>query len=142
MNMADRKDTGFAYQAVYRYLVELIEAAVAGRLDAAEARWNPQPAVGVVMAASGYPAEVRTGDAIHGLDAVPAGVKVFHAGTQQAGDAVVTSGGRVLCVTALGDTVAAAQQAAYTGVAAITFDGGFYRDDIGWRAVAREQSGK
>lgn len=121
--------------------VELVEAGIAGRLDTIEARWNPQPAVGVVMAAAGYPAQVRTGDAIDGLDAVPAGVKVFHAGTRADGEAVVTAGGRVLCVTALGDSVAAAQQAAYSGVAAITFDGGFYRDDIGWRAVARERAG-
>ncbi|WP_407275802.1 phosphoribosylamine--glycine ligase [Halothiobacillus sp. DCM-1] len=120
-------------------LVDLLEAAVAGALDGVQAQWNPQPAVGVVMAAAGYPAEVRTGDVIHGLTAVPTGVKAFHAGTRQAGDAVVTAGGRVLCVTALGDTVAAAQQAAYAGVAAIQFDGGFYRRDIGWRAVAREQ---
>ncbi len=120
-------------------LVDLIEAAISGQLDCIAARWNPQAAVGVVMAAAGYPGEVRTGDAIAGLDAVPEGVKVFHAGTRQTDDAVVTAGGRVLCVTALGDSVADAQQAAYAGVAAIDFAGGFYRRDIGWRAVAREQ---
>lgn len=123
-------------------LVELVEAAIDGQLDRVHAQWNPQAAVGVVLAASGYPATVRTGDVIQGLDAVPAGVKVFHAGTRQAGDALVTAGGRVLCVTALGDTVAAAQQAAYAGVAAVHFDGGFFRSDIGWRAVARERAGQ
>ncbi|ANJ67461.1 phosphoribosylamine--glycine ligase [Halothiobacillus diazotrophicus] len=118
-------------------LVDLLEAGIKGRLDQVQGAWSPKTAVGVVMAAYGYPADVRTGDEIRGLDAVPAGVKVFHAGTRDEGGRIVTSGGRVLCVTALGDNVAYAQQAAYQGVSAIAFDGGFYRDDIGWRAIAR-----
>ncbi len=122
-------------------LVDLLEAAVAGKLDQAECHWKPQTAVGVVMAAEGYPGKVTTGDAITGLDQLPEGVKVFHAGTRSDNGQVVTSGGRVLCVTALGGTVAAAQQKAYEGVAKVHFRGGFCRDDIGWRAIAREQAG-
>ena len=121
-------------------LVDLLEAGIAGELDNVQCAWNPQMSIGVVMAAQGYPADVRTGDVIHGLDALPAGVKVFQAGTRADGANVVTAGGRVLCVTALGDSVRAAQAAAYAGVKAIHFDGGFYRDDIGWRAAAREQA--
>ncbi|MHB1230454.1 MAG: phosphoribosylamine--glycine ligase [Halothiobacillus sp.] len=123
-------------------LVSLLESGIAGTLDQQPCDWNPQTAVGVVMAAEGYPAEIRTGDVISGLDALPAGVKAFQAGTKQAGANVVTAGGRVLCVTALGDTVRAAQTAAYAGVKAIDFKGGFYRDDIGWRAAAREAGGQ
>lgn len=119
-------------------LVDLLEAGIEGSLDKVQCKWNQQTAIGVVMAAHGYPAEVRTGDVIRGLDAVPGNVKVFQAGTRADGQDVVTAGGRVLCVTALGDTVRAAQKAAYAGVKAIDFDGGFYRDDIGWRAVRRE----
>lgn len=119
-------------------LVDLLEAGIEGSLDKVQCKWNQQTAIGVVMAAHGYPAEVRTGDVIRGLDAVPGNVKVFQAGTRADGQDVVTAGGRVLCVTALGDTVRAAQMAAYAGVKAIDFDGGFYRDDIGWRAVRRE----
>lgn len=119
-------------------LVDLLQAGIEGSLDKVQCKWNQQTAIGVVMAAHGYPAEVRTGDVIRGLDAVPGNVKVFQAGTRAEGQDVVTAGGRVLCVTALGDTVRAAQMAAYAGVKAIDFDGGFYRDDIGWRAVRRE----
>lgn len=119
-------------------LVDLLEAGIAGSLNAVACDWNPQTAVGVVMAAEGYPFEIRTGDEIHGLNALPAGVKAFQAGTRLVEGAVCTAGGRVLCVTALGDTVRAAQAAAYVGVQAIKFDGGFYRKDIGWRATARE----
>ncbi|OZB36643.1 MAG: phosphoribosylamine--glycine ligase [Halothiobacillus sp. 14-56-357] len=119
-------------------LVDLLEAGIEGSLDKVQCKWNQQTAIGVVMAAHGYPADVRTGDVIRGLDAVPGNVKVFQAGTRAEGQDVVTAGGRVLCVTALGDTVRAAQAAAYAGVKAIDFDGGFYRDDIGWRAVRRE----
>ena len=123
-------------------LVDLLEAGVQGRLDEVTGRWTLQTAVGVVMAAHGYPAEIRTGDVIEGLSTVPEGVKVFHAGTSERGDQIVTSGGRVLCVTALGDSVRAAQQAAYRGVAAVHFAGAFHRDDIGWRAIAREHAAK
>ncbi|HUX82816.1 MAG TPA: phosphoribosylamine--glycine ligase, partial [Halothiobacillus sp.] len=123
-------------------LVDLLEAGVQGRLDEVTGRWTLQTAVGVVMAAYGYPAEIRTGDVIEGLSTVPEGVKVFHAGTSERGDQIVTSGGRVLCVTALGDSVRAAQQAAYRGVAAVHFAGAFHRDDIGWRAIAREHAAK
>ncbi|MDD4966160.1 phosphoribosylamine--glycine ligase [Halothiobacillus sp.] len=119
-------------------LVDLLEAGIEGSLDKVQCKWNQQTAIGVVMAAHGYPTDVRTGDVIRGLDAVPGNVKVFQAGTRAEGQDVVTAGGRVLCVTALGDTVRAAQKAAYAGVKAIDFDGGFYRDDIGWRAVRRE----
>jgi phosphoribosylamine--glycine ligase len=120
-------------------LVDLLEAGIEGRLDQVTGRWTPQTAVGVVMAAHGYPEEVRTGDVIEGLSAVPEDVKVFHAGTSERAGQVVTSGGRVLCVTALGESVQSAQSAAYQGVAAVHFAGGFYRDDIGWRAIARER---
>jgi len=119
-------------------LVALLEAGIAGTLDSVACDWNPQTAVGVVMAAEGYPFEIRTGDEIHGLNALPAGVKAFQAGTRLVDGAVCTAGGRVLCVTALGDTVRAAQAAAYAGVKIIDFEGGFYREDIGWRAAARE----
>ena len=121
-------------------LVDLLEAGIAGELDKVRCKWNQQTAIGVVMAAQGYPADVRTGDVISGLDAVPSDVKVFQAGTRADGANVVTAGGRVLCVTALGDSVRSAQAAAYAGVKAIHFDGGFYRDDIGWRAAAREEA--
>jgi phosphoribosylamine--glycine ligase len=120
-------------------LVLLVEAALAGRLDATTAEWDPRPAIGVVMAAGGYPGEVRKGDAIGGLDAVPTGdTKVFHAATREEGGRVLTNGGRVLTVCALGDTVAAAQAAAYRGVDAIRWTGAFCRRDIGWRAIERE----
>jgi phosphoribosylamine--glycine ligase len=119
-------------------LVDLVEAALDGRLQEVDAKWDPRASLGVVMAAGGYPGEYRKGDVINGLDAVPEGVKVFHAGT--AGDAgrVVTAGGRVLCVCALGDTVRAAQALAYRGVDAIGWHGAYCRRDIGYRAIARE----
>ncbi|MEW6728886.1 MAG: phosphoribosylamine--glycine ligase [Pseudomonadota bacterium] len=120
-------------------LVELLEAGIGGRLDAVGAAWDPRVALGVVMAAGGYPGEIRTGDAIDGLDTPqPEDVKVFHAGTRldEAGR-VVTAGGRVLCVTALGETVHEAQQRAYAAVDTIRFEGGFCRRDIGWRAIQR-----
>ncbi|MDM7322182.1 MAG: phosphoribosylamine--glycine ligase [Gammaproteobacteria bacterium] len=120
-------------------LVELLEAGIDGRLDAVGAAWDPRVALSVVMAASGYPGEIRTGDAIDGLDTPqPEYVKVFHAGTRldDAGR-VVTAGGRVLSVTALGETVHEAQQRAYSAVDTIRFAGGFCRRDIGWRAIQR-----
>ena len=120
-------------------LVELVEAAIDEQLHAIEARWTPQPSLGVVLASKPYPDTPITGDAISGLDAVPANAKVFHAGTalDNAGK-VIATGGRVLCVAALGDSVADAQRNAYAGVDAIHWDSEFHRHDIGWRAIARE----
>ena len=121
-------------------LLDLVEAAIDERLHAIEACWNPQPSLGVVMAAAYYPDTPKTGDVIHGLS-VPqaAGTKVFHAGTQLDGDGnVITSGGRVLCVCALGATVADAQRGAYAAMENIAWAGEFHRRDIGWRAIARE----
>ncbi|HQA03058.1 MAG TPA: phosphoribosylamine--glycine ligase [Thermomonas sp.] len=120
-------------------LLDLLDAAIDGKLDGAHAQWNPQPALGVVMVAKPYPETPITGDVITGLGNVPASAKVFHAGTaQDAAGNVVSAGGRVLCVCALGDTVHAAQRAAYAGVAAIHWANEFHRNDIGWRAIARE----
>jgi phosphoribosylamine---glycine ligase len=122
-------------------LVELIEAAVDGRLDGAQAQWDPRSSLGVVMAAEGYPGTPRSGDAINGWDVpdVP-GTKAFHAGTKLEGEHVVTAGGRVLCVCALGSSVAEAQQRAYAELAGISWHGEFHRHDIGWRAIEREQA--
>jgi len=121
-------------------LLDLVEAAIDGRLHEVQAQWDPRPSLGVVIAARPYPESPVTGDPIHGLDAVPADVKVFHAGTALDADGkVVSAGGRVLCVTALGDSVADAQRRAYTGVDAIRWEHAFCRRDIGWRAIAREQ---
>jgi phosphoribosylamine--glycine ligase len=121
-------------------LVDLCEAALDKRLDQVQARWDPRASLGVVMAAGSYPGDYRKGDVIHGLPATETpGVKVFHAGTTDRDGDVVTSGGRVLCVCALGDTVAQAQARAYEQVRAIRWDGAYYRNDIGYRAVARER---
>jgi phosphoribosylamine--glycine ligase len=119
-------------------LVSLCNSALDGRLDTAEARWDPRCAIGVVLAAGGYPGDYAKGAPIHGLDA-PLGdaIKVFHAGTTRAGQEIVTSGGRVLCVTALGENIAAAQQACYEAAGKISWDGMMLRRDIGWRAIAR-----
>ena len=122
-------------------LLDLLEAAIAGRLGDVAADWDPRPALGVVMAAANYPGTPRTGDAIHGLDApLPADCKIFHASTKPANGHVVTAGGRVLCACALGDTVHDAQQRAYAAVDHISWNGEFHRTDIGWRAIARERS--
>ncbi|MBN8717480.1 phosphoribosylamine--glycine ligase [Thermomonas sp.] len=119
-------------------LVELVEAALDGRLDTAQAQWDARAALGVVMASRPYPDTPVTGEVIQGLDAVPGDIKVFHAGTTLDADSrTVTAGGRVLCVTALGEHVAAAQQRAYAGVAAVTWACEFHRTDIGHRAIAR-----
>lgn len=120
-------------------LLEMLDAALDSRLDQIEVRWNPQPALGVVMAVEGYPASAKNNDVIRGLDADSA-AKAFHAGTRlnEAGE-TVTSGGRVLCVVASGDNIAQAQNAAYAGVRQINWDGVQYRSDIGYRAIAREQ---
>jgi len=122
-------------------LVDLVEAALDGRLHAVEAQWDRRPSLGVVMAAEHYPGTPRLGDAINSWD-VPdvAGTKVFHAGTRIEGEHVVTSGGRVLCVCALGETVAEARRLAYAEVAGISWRGEFHRHDIGWRAIERERS--
>ena len=119
-------------------LVELCEAALDRRLDQAQAEWDPRVSLGVVLAAGGYPDSYAKGDVINGLDDVSGeGLKVFHAGTVRRGAEVVTSGGRVLCVCALGDDVAAAQQRAYAAVEKISWNGVYYRRDIGHRAIAR-----
>ncbi len=119
-------------------LVGLIEAALEGRLDQVRADWDPRAALGVVLVAEGYPGAYRRGDPIHGLPAgeLPAG-KVFHAGTVLRGEQVVTSGGRVLCATALGASVMEAQQRAYELAGRIDWDGVAYRRDIGYRAIGR-----
>ena len=122
-------------------LVDLAEHAARGTLDRAEAEWDRRAALGVVLAAAGYPESPRRGDPITGLDRIDAarhpGVAVFHAGTALEDGQVVTSGGRVLCVTALGDSVKLAQRAAYAAIAEIRFEGMQFRTDIGHRAVAR-----
>ena len=120
-------------------LVELCTAAIEGNLANKSIDWDPRAALGVVMAAGGYPAGYRRGDRIDGLPQV-IGIdgKVFHAGTAIDGDDVVTSGGRVLCVVGLGDTVAAARDAAYTQTEQISWNDHFYRRDIGHRAIARK----
>src|SRR5690554_3646688 len=122
-------------------LAELIEAGIDGRLDQVRAEWDPRPAVGVVMAAEGYPGKPRTGDTINTWD-VPEleDTRIFHAGTRVEGAHVVTAGGRVLCVCALGDTVEEAQKRAYSAVAGISWHGEFHRHDIGWRAIGRERN--
>jgi len=123
-------------------LVELCEAALDRRLDRVTAEWDPRAAVGVVLAAEGYPDAVRKGDPIEGLErAAQLPGKVFHAGTERRGEAIVTNGGRVLCAVGLGESVAAAQRAAYALVGAIRWPGMQYRRDIGHRAIARERSG-
>ena len=121
-------------------LVELCLAGAEGKLGEKTSEWDERPALGVVLAAGGYPADYRQGDVIHGLpQQEDANGKVFHAGTRMQGNDVVTNGGRVLCVTALGATVAQAQQLAYQLAEGIQWQGSFCRKDIGYRAIAREQ---
>lgn len=123
-------------------LVELCLAACDGKLDEKDSKWDERPALGIVLAAGGYPADYRNGDVIHGLplEEVADG-KVFHAGTKLSeDDRVLTNGGRVLCVTALGETVAKAQQRALELKKDIHWDGSFSRSDIGYRAIARENA--
>ncbi|WP_425055826.1 phosphoribosylamine--glycine ligase [Pseudomonas abyssi] len=120
-------------------LVALVEAANAGTLDQVDAKWDPRCSLGVVLAAGGYPADYAKGDVIKGLDvAVSDSGKVFHAGTALKDGQVTTSGGRVLCATALGNSVREAQQGAYRLAEQISWNGCFYRKDIGYRAIARE----
>lgn len=119
-------------------LVTLAEHAVAGTLDKVEAEWDRRTALGVVMASANYPETPRTGDAITGLpnqNEPNTEVQVFHAGTSLKDEQVLTSGGRVLCVTALGETVKFAQSSAYDMVKKIQFEGAQYRQDIGYRAI-------
>jgi phosphoribosylamine--glycine ligase len=117
-------------------LLTLCEAALAGDLDGVRADWDPRAALGVVLAAAGYPDDPRTGDAIAGLDvAARLPGKVFHAATRAEGGGVVTAGGRVLCAVGLGNGVTAAQKAAYALVDTIHWDGMQCRRDIGWRAL-------
>ncbi|KGQ46962.1 phosphoribosylamine--glycine ligase [Gallibacterium anatis] len=122
-------------------LVELCLAACDGNLDQKQSQWCEQVALGIVLAAEGYPDTPRKGDVIHGLNtATTADEKVFYAGVAQQGNDIVTNGGRVLCVTALGDSVLAAQQKAAQLAERIHWNGRFYRRDIGWRAIKREQN--
>ena len=116
----------------------LIEAALEGRLDQVEAEWDRRFALGVVLAAAGYPDNPRKGDAITGLAANGEDYHVFHAGTTRVDDQIVTAGGRVLTVTALGDTVKIAQARAYEIAEGIDFIGKQMRRDIGWRAIQRK----
>jgi len=118
-------------------LLALVEHALAGTLDRAAADWDRRPALGVVLAAAGYPDEPRKGDAIGGLPRGTDECRVFHAGTKLDGKKIVTNGGRVLCVTALGDSLKTARARAYESVDAIRFEGMQYRKDIGHRALKK-----
>jgi len=124
-------------------IVELCQAAIDGKLDQCSSDWDERAAVGIVLAAGGYPGSYNKGDVISGLPHTDTeGEKAFHAGTKLGpdGNGAVTSGGRVLCATALGNTVTEAQQRAYTLAKKIRWDGVFYRNDIAYRAIAREKS--
>jgi phosphoribosylamine---glycine ligase len=116
-------------------LFDVLMAATAGTLDQVDLEWDRRVALGVVMAAAGYPMDPRKGDVITGLPKDTEDAMVFHAGTAAKDGHTVTSGGRVLCVTALASTVKAAQMHAYELLRGITFDGAQYRRDIGFRAV-------
>lgn len=121
-------------------LVKLCLAATNGKLNTIQSHWDARPALGVVMAAGGYPGDYRIGDEISGLPKEDENdCKVFHAGTVLKNGKVYTNGGRVLCVTALGLSVAEAQARAYQQVKLINWQGGFYRHDIGYRAIEREK---
>jgi phosphoribosylamine--glycine ligase len=120
-------------------IVELVEAALDGKLDQIQAEFDSRASVGVVIAAGGYPANYGKGDVIDGLELGNANSKIFHAGTKNIDGKVITNGGRVLCATALGNTVTEAQQNAYKLAKTISWNGMFYRDDIAYRAIAREQ---
>jgi len=119
-------------------LVEVMTAVARHKLDEVTLEWDPRPAVCVVMSSGGYPGDYRNGFEITGIDEADAmeDVKVFHAGTASRGDKIVTDGGRVLGVTALGDTIEAAQKRAYEAVAKITWDGAYYRKDIASKAIS------
>jgi len=120
-------------------LVELCLAAIDQKLDTVESKWDPRAAMGIVLAAGGYPADYAKGAIISGLPQQDvAGEKVFQAGTASNNGAIVTNGGRVLCATAMGDSVSDAQKRAYALTKQISWDGMFHRDDIGYRAISRE----
>lgn len=121
-------------------LVALVEAAIDGKLDQVEAKFDPRASVGVVLAAGGYPDVYHKGDVINGLSLGDETGKVFHAGTKEIDGKTTTNGGRVLCATALGENVTAAQQNAYELVKKISWNGMFYRDDIAYKAIVREQN--
>jgi phosphoribosylamine--glycine ligase len=122
-------------------IIELMDAAFEQKLDTQMAEWDSRIALGVVMAAGGYPDEYRKGDCISGLpENPPEHLKVFHAGTANTNAGIVTNGGRVLCAVALGETTAAAQSHAYSLVEQISWSNAYYRKDIGYRAVARESA--
>jgi phosphoribosylamine--glycine ligase len=121
-------------------LTELCEASLDGTLDRQSADWDPRACLGVVMAAGGYPGSYEKGKVISGLHEDMPDSKVFHAGTALKDEQVVTSGGRVLCVCALGDGVSEAQVRAYERVGTINWDDVYYRRDIGYRAVKREHA--
>lgn len=120
-------------------LVDLCLAGSTGQLRGVLAEWDPRPALGVVLTAGGYPADYKKGDIISGLDNEQDDLKIFHAGTSESNGDVLTTGGRVLCVTALGDSVKDAQQKAHEGIEKIQWEGMFYRKDIGHRAITREE---
>ncbi|WP_158965465.1 phosphoribosylamine--glycine ligase [Paraglaciecola sp. L3A3] len=120
-------------------LVELVEAALDGKLDQIQAEFDSRASVGVVLAAGGYPGSYNKGDVISGLELGNKEAKVFHAGTKTIDGNVTTNGGRVLCATALGNTVTEAQHNAYELVKTISWKDMFHRDDIAYRAIAREQ---
>ncbi|CAK0759681.1 phosphoribosylamine---glycine ligase [Gammaproteobacteria bacterium] len=119
-------------------LVDLCEAALEGKLDQIRADWDPRPALGVVLAAGGYPSSYPKGDVIHGLDLPPLpNTKIFHAGTAFRDGEIVTQGGRVLCVCASGDSILEAQSHAYGAIEKISWSGIHFRKDIGHRALKR-----
>ena len=120
-------------------LVTLCQAALSGDLPAVDLKWDARAAVGVVMAAGGYPLAYESGHAIAGINDATPNTKVFHAGTALEGGSVVTAGGRVLCVAGLGDSVSAARALAYERVDGITWKDAYYRKDIGYRAINREK---
>jgi phosphoribosylamine--glycine ligase len=121
-------------------LIALCDAALDRRLDQINIDWDPRVALGVVLAAGGYPGSYHKGDIIHGLPTVEhEGIKIFHAGTRKQDDHIVTAGGRVLCVCALGESVSEAQRRAYKQIKQIHWDNIYYRSDIGYRAISREQ---
>jgi phosphoribosylamine---glycine ligase len=118
-------------------LLDLVEHALDGKLDAASVEWDRRPSLGVVVASGGYPEDPRSGDRIQGVPAPTDDCRVFHAGTRLDGGKLVTSGGRVFCVTALGDSLRIARTRAYQAVEKIRFDGMQYRKDIAHRALKK-----
>ena len=120
-------------------LVTLIESALDGTLEQATAEWDRRAALGIVLAARGYPEQPVSGDPIDGLPAPSEDCRVFHAGSRLEGARLVTSGGRVLCVTALGDSLRVARQRAYAAAEGIRFEGMQFRHDIGERGLRRAE---